>query len=116
MDSLFGPLPASVHVYRTTSLIDGKPNIAYYLEADLKDKKLDFTVDTTYRRRLTPAGFFEKNKQPCLYRIHEGLTPEKLEALRSFLHEFHRLDAARAQLAALHEHFAAIGDGEARAA
>lgn len=66
VDSLFGPLPASVHVYRTTSLIDGKPNIAYYLEADLKDKKLDFTVDTTYRRRLTPAGFFEKNMQPLL--------------------------------------------------
>lgn len=66
VDSLYGPLPASVHVYRTTSLIDGKPNIAYYLEADLKDKRLDFTVDTTFQRRLTPAGFFEKNQQPLL--------------------------------------------------
>ena len=66
MDSLYGPLPKSVHVYRTTSLIDGKPNIAYYLEADLKDKRLDFTVDTTFQRRLTPSGFYEKNKQPLL--------------------------------------------------
>ncbi len=66
VDSLYGPLPASVHVYRTTSLIDGKPNIAYYLEADLKDKRLDFTVDTTFQRRLTPAGFYEKNQQPLL--------------------------------------------------
>lgn len=66
VDSLYGPLPASVHVYRTTSLIDGRPNIAYYLEADLKDKRLDFTVDTTFQRRLTPAGFYEKNQQPLL--------------------------------------------------
>ena len=34
------------------------------------------------------SAFLEKHKQPCLYRIHEGPTPEKLEALRSFLHEF----------------------------
>lgn len=66
MDSLYAPLPASVHVYRTTSLIDGKPNIAYYLEADLKNKRLEFTVDTTFQRRLTPTGFYEKNQQPLL--------------------------------------------------
>lgn len=66
VDSMYGPLPASVHVYRTTSLIDGKPNIAYYLEADLKDKRLAFTVDTTFQRRLTPTGFYEKNQQPLL--------------------------------------------------
>jgi len=34
------------------------------------------------------SAFLEKHKQPCLYRIHEGPTPEKLEALRSFLREF----------------------------
>ncbi len=66
VDSLFQPLPLSVHVYKTTSLLDGKPNIAYYVEADLKDKKLDFTVDTTYKRRLTPSQYFEKNDNPLL--------------------------------------------------
>jgi len=66
VDSLFGPLPASVHVYKTSSLLDGKPNIAYYLVADLKDKGLDFTVDTTFKRRLTPSGFYTKNNQPLL--------------------------------------------------
>lgn len=66
VDSLFHPLPPSVHVYKTTSLLDGKPNIAYYLEADLKDKKLDFTVDTTYQRRLTPSKFYEKNGNPIV--------------------------------------------------
>ncbi|MBK8143141.1 MAG: hypothetical protein IPK57_20650 [Chitinophagaceae bacterium] len=66
VDSLFQPLPPSVHVYKTTDLLDGKPNIAYYVEADLKDKKLDFTVDTTYKRRLKPSQFYEKNNQPLL--------------------------------------------------
>ncbi len=66
VDSLFQPLPPSVHVYKTTSLLDGKPNIAYYVEADLKDKKLDFTVDTTYQRRLTPSKFYEKNGNPIV--------------------------------------------------
>jgi len=66
VDSLYQPLPSSVHVYKTTSLLDGKPNIAYYVEADLKDKKLDFTVDTTYKRRLTPSKFYEKNDKPLL--------------------------------------------------
>ncbi|MCY7311480.1 MAG: phosphodiester glycosidase family protein [Chitinophagaceae bacterium] len=66
VDSLYQPLPSSVHVYKTTDLLDGKPNIAYYVEADLKDKKLDFTVDTTYQRRLTPSKFYEKNDKPLL--------------------------------------------------
>lgn len=34
------------------------------------------------------SDFLEKNKQPCLYRIHEGPTPEKLNTLRTFLKEF----------------------------
>jgi Phosphodiester glycosidase len=66
VDSLYQPLPASVHIYKTTDLLDGKPNIAYYVEADLKDKRLDFTADTTYQRRLTPSKFYEKNNNPLL--------------------------------------------------
>ncbi|WP_300337592.1 ribonuclease R [Accumulibacter sp.] len=34
------------------------------------------------------SGFLQANRQPCLYRIHQGPTPEKLEALRNFLKEF----------------------------
>ena len=66
VDSLYQPLPPSVHIYKTTDMLDGKPNIAYYLEADLKDKKLDFTVDTTFKRRLTPSKFYDKNDKPLL--------------------------------------------------
>jgi len=66
VDAQFQPLPAGVHVYKTESLIDKKPNIAYYAEADLHNRELDFTVDTTMKRRLTPLQYFNKNDQPVL--------------------------------------------------
>ena len=66
VDSLYGPLPSSVHIYKSTDTIEGKPNIAFYVIADLKDRKLDFTTDTTFKRRLTPKQFYEKNSQPLI--------------------------------------------------
>lgn len=36
---------------------------------------------------ICAARFLEKNKQPGLYRVHEGPTEEKLTDLRRFLHE-----------------------------
>ncbi len=64
VDSLYQPLPSSVHVYFTNEPIDTAPFRAYYLIADLKDKKLDFTVDTAHDRRLTPSAFYERNHHP----------------------------------------------------
>lgn len=66
VDSLYGPLPRGIHVFKTTDSIEGKPNIAFYVKADLKSKDLLFSADTTYKRRLTPAQFFEKNNRPLL--------------------------------------------------
>ena len=37
---------------------------------------------------VSASDFLSSNKHPTLYRIHEGPTPEKLEALRAFLAEF----------------------------
>ncbi|OAM53381.1 ribonuclease R [Methylovorus sp. MM2] len=34
------------------------------------------------------SDFLKENEHPALYRIHEGPTPEKLEALRTFMGEF----------------------------
>jgi ribonuclease R len=34
------------------------------------------------------SDFLEKNKQPTLYRVHEGPTPEKLESLREMLKDY----------------------------
>jgi hypothetical protein len=66
LDSLYQPLPSSFHVYKSTDDIDGKPNVMYYAIADLKDKSLEFTSDTTTSRRLTPSEYFEKGNHPLL--------------------------------------------------
>ncbi len=66
VSSDFGPLPASVQVFKTTNEVDGKPNIAYYVKAKLDDKNLDFSADTTYQRRLTPQQFYNKNNEPLV--------------------------------------------------
>ena len=66
IDSLYGPLPPSIHVYKSSGSIDGKPEVMYYVIADLKDKHLNFTTDTSYKRRLTPSQFFEKDKHPLV--------------------------------------------------
>lgn len=62
VDSLYQPLPSSVHVYQSTTMLDGKPNIAYYVSAELNDRNISFSTDTTYKRRLTPLEFFDRNK------------------------------------------------------
>jgi exopolysaccharide biosynthesis protein len=66
VDSFYQPLPATLHVFRSTDSIEGKPNIAFYIIADLKDRNLRFTTDTTFKRRLTVQQFFDKNKQPLV--------------------------------------------------
>ena len=66
MDSLFQPLPASVHVYMTNDLTEGKPNIAYYVSAELKDKALNFTTQTGNGKRYTPSQYFEQEQKPLL--------------------------------------------------
>ena len=64
MDTSFPGLPPSIHVYRTTAPLQGRPNIAWYLEADLEARDIEITTDTTTRRRLTPAEFHARNNGP----------------------------------------------------
>ena len=66
VDADFAPLPKAFHVFKTTDSLNGKPFIAYYAVASLKKKIFLFTADTTFKRRLTPSGFYEKNNQPLL--------------------------------------------------
>lgn len=66
LDALYRPLPSSMHVYKSIDSLDGKPNIMYYAVADLKDKNLKFTTDTTFKRRLTPEQFYQKDNKPLL--------------------------------------------------
>jgi hypothetical protein len=66
VDSLYGHLPNSVHVYRTVDPLGDKPNIAFYLEVALDDRHIDVMADTSHKRRLKPSGFYEKNKNPLV--------------------------------------------------
>ena len=66
VDAQFQPLPSSVHIFFTNEPMDTSPFRAYYLIADLKDKNLDFTTDTSRDRRLTPSQFFERNDKPLV--------------------------------------------------
>lgn len=66
VDSLYGPLPSSIHVYKTTDSLDGKPNIAYYVEASMESRDLIFDSDTSRNRRITLSAFYEKNNHPLV--------------------------------------------------
>lgn len=66
VDSLYQPLPTSMKVYKSTTPLNQKPFIAYAVVVNLQDKALDFTADTSYKRRLTPSQFFQKNQQPLV--------------------------------------------------
>ena len=66
VDADFGPLPKGFHVFNSTDSLDGKPFRAFYAIADISNKTLQFSTDTTFKRRLTPAGFYNKNNSPLL--------------------------------------------------
>ncbi len=66
VDSLFGPLPSTFHIYKTTSLLDGSPCIAYYASAQLKDRRLQFTTDVANGNAYTPDQYFQLEKEPLL--------------------------------------------------
>ncbi len=66
VDSINNNLPAGVKLFYTNDKLEGKPNIAYYIEADVKNKHLIFDVDTTLHRRLTPTQFYAKNNKPLV--------------------------------------------------
>jgi hypothetical protein len=66
VDSIFGPLPHSVHVFRTTDSLDGYPFKAYFISARLKDKGLVFTAQTGGGKRFTPAQYFQLEHFPLV--------------------------------------------------
>src|SRR5258707_194426 len=64
VDADFGPLPSSMHVYRTQDSLDGRPSIAYYVSVPLKDRSLFFTSQVGYGKRLKPAEYYAQEQQP----------------------------------------------------
>ena len=77
VDSDFGPLPTSMHLFRTTDSLDGKPNIAFYVKVPLSDPGVVFDVDTALNRGLTPSSYFERNGNPLLVINCTFFSPER---------------------------------------
>lgn len=65
-DGAFGHLPASVHVYRTNDSLDGRPGIAYYVSAVLKDRNIQFTAQTGEGKRFTPSQYYQLEQLPLV--------------------------------------------------
>jgi len=65
-DSAFGPLPRSLHVFRTLQSPDDHPFIAYYISAVLKDRKIAFSSQTGQGKRFTPTQYFQLEQFPLV--------------------------------------------------
>src|SRR6478609_10874989 len=66
VDSTFGTLPSTIKVFRTDDTLNGRPFIAYYVDALLKDKKLEFTTQALYGVRIKPSAYYTQEKNPFL--------------------------------------------------
>jgi hypothetical protein len=59
-------LPSSIKVFRTNDSLNGRPFIAYYVEANLKDKNLEFTTQVGKGQRFTPDQYYAQEGQPYI--------------------------------------------------
>ena len=66
VDSAFGPLPHGLHVFRSDDSVNGRLSVAYYVEAPLGDKSLDYTTQVGYGKRLTPAEYYKQEGDPVV--------------------------------------------------
>lgn len=64
VNSEFGYLPKSINIYKTTDSLNGKPFIAYYIEAKLSDRNLEFTTQVGEGKRFTPSQYFSREDSP----------------------------------------------------
>lgn len=59
-------LPRGLKLFSTTDTLNGRPFIAYYIEANLKNKNLEFTTQVALGKRFTPSQFFEQEGKPVI--------------------------------------------------
>lgn len=59
-------LPRGLKLFKTTDSLNGRPFIAYYVEANLKNQNLQFTTQVGNGKRLTPSQFYEQEGLPVI--------------------------------------------------
>ncbi len=62
----FGYLPKSIKAFKTNDSLNGRPFIAYYIIADLRDKYLEFTTETGKGNRYSPLDYYKKQDSPYI--------------------------------------------------
>jgi hypothetical protein len=81
VDSLFGPLPPSIHVFKSSDSLEGRPLVAFYVSAWLKDKSIIFTTQTGKGRSLTPSRYYSQEKSPFVVVNASFFSPETSQNL-----------------------------------
>ncbi len=66
VDSLYQPLPKGMHVYVSQTNLDGKPNKAFYVSAELKERSVAFTAEVGNGKRYTPTQYYEQEQHPVV--------------------------------------------------
>lgn len=62
----FGYLPKSINVFKTTDSLNGRPFVAYYIIAELRDKSIEFTTETGKGSRYTPVVYYTQSDSPYI--------------------------------------------------
>src|SRR6478609_795596 len=78
VDSLYLPLPPSIHVYHTSDSLNGRPFNGYYISAAIQDKALLFNTDTG---RSTIQDFYQKKRKPLVIVNGSFFNPNSFENL-----------------------------------
>ncbi|MEI8110802.1 MAG: phosphodiester glycosidase family protein [Chitinophagia bacterium] len=66
VDSIYAPLPSTVHLYQTITPTEGKPNKAFYVRLPLRDRHLIFSSQVGNGKRYTPLEYYAQHKQPLI--------------------------------------------------
>ena len=59
-------LPAGLTLFSCRDSLNGTPFVAYYIEANLKNKGLDFTTQVSSGKRMTPSQFYQNEGSPLV--------------------------------------------------
>ncbi len=81
VDSSYGRLPPTFHVFRNRDSLHGRHLNAYYVSVKLTDKEVSFTTVTGNGDRYTPTQYFRQEKSPLLIVNGGFFSPETNENL-----------------------------------
>lgn len=59
-------LPAGLKLFTTEESLNGRAFIAYYVEVNLKNKRLELTTQVGNGQRYTPSQFYEREGSPAI--------------------------------------------------